>query len=136
MFKKGSGDWTQYRTLPALVEIDFHDNQHGQRKNPYSEAMGTVWDRALEALKKAYQEGKGYALFTHGSSTSRRGKTTARSQVRGLVRSKEATPYIRRCECIQHETVFAAAIRFNPNGAAQESTGGLTARFGESSAVL
>jgi hypothetical protein len=115
MFKKGSGSWTQYRQLPSLIEIDFHHSGYEPREMPYEEAMGNVWHDALEALRTAYQQGKRYVLFTHGSSTSRPGKTTARSQVRGLMRSKEATPYICRSECIQHETVFVAAIRPNPN---------------------
>lgn len=115
MFKKGSGDWTQYRKLQPSIEIDFHYSEYGQREVSYWEAMDRAWNEALGALKRAYQEGMPYVIFTHGSSTSRLGKTTARSQVRTLMRSKDATPYIIRSECIQHETVFVAAIRPNPN---------------------
>jgi hypothetical protein len=81
---------------------------------PYWERMDSVWDRALEALEKAQEQGVSYVLFTHGWSTSSPGKTTARSQVRKLMRSPTATPYILRSECIQHESVFVAAIRPKP----------------------
>src|ERR1035437_9916430 len=50
-------------------------------------------------------------MFLHGWSTSRPGNTTSRSQVRKLMQSKESTPYIVRRDCIQHDTVFVAAIR-------------------------
>ena len=109
MFKKESGDWKPYRNLSNVVEVDFHYS--APRDVPYLQAMEEVWSEALEVLKKAYDEGKKHVLFTHGSSTSRPGKTTARSQVRSLMRSREATPYICRRECLQHETVFIAAIR-------------------------
>jgi hypothetical protein len=119
MFKKGYGNWTQYRNLQPSIEVDFHYSQRERREIPYWEAMQHVRNVALEALKEAYREGVKYVIFTHGSSTSHLGTTTARSQVRGLMRSKDATPYIRRSECIQHETVFVAAIRKRSTGSAQ-----------------
>ena len=70
-----------------------------------------AWQKAFEALKDAYQQGLSYVIFTHGHSTSRPGQTTARSQIRKLMRSKSATPYMIRSESIQHESVFVAAIR-------------------------
>src|SRR5262249_34166107 len=111
MFKKGSGNWTQYRRLPKSIEVDFHYSESGPRNIPYWEAMDTVWGKAFDALEQAYHQGVRYVIFTHGSSTSRPGRTTARSQIRKLMRSPAATPYIRRSECIQHETVFVTAIR-------------------------
>lgn len=111
MFKKGSGDWVQYRKLPKSTEVDFHHSDYGPRNIPYGEAMNNVWEQAFEALTRAYQQGLRYVIFTHGASTSRPGKTTARSQIRNLMRSRAATPYIRRSECIQHKIVFVAAIR-------------------------
>lgn len=115
MFKAGSGNWTQYRQLPDVIEVDFHYSEYGTRQVPYEDAMSDIGADALKALQSAYQQGKRYVLFTHGSSTSRPGKTTARSEIRGLMRSKEATPYICRSECIQHNSVFVAAIRPKPN---------------------
>jgi hypothetical protein len=51
-------------------------------------------------------------MFIHGWSTSMGWKTTtARSQVRSFMRSKEATALIDRARCIQHETVFIAKVR-------------------------
>lgn len=112
MFRKGQGDWTQYRNLPSVVEVDFHhDGRRDPRVMSYDEVMAGVRHQALEALKSAYEQGRCYVLLIHGWSTSRIGKTTARSTVRDLMRSKEATPYINRRECIQHESVFVAAIR-------------------------
>ncbi len=113
-FKNQSGDWTEYRDLPDLMTVDFHyeDEGYDVARLPYWEAMEEVWETALNALKRAYEDGNiQYVLFTHGSSTSRIGKATTRSQVRKLMRSTEATPYIDRRCCIQHYSVFVAAIR-------------------------
>jgi len=110
IFKRGTGDWEQYRKLQPLIEVDFHLG-HRAREVLYCEAMDKVRHQALEALKKAQQKGIRYVLFTHGWSTSRPGNATARSEIRRLMRSKEATPYIIRKECIQHEAVFVAIIR-------------------------
>ncbi len=118
MLREPYGDWTQYRKFPGLVEVDFHYADFGRRKAPYGEAMDDIWDTTLEALKSAFEKGKRFVLFRHGWSTSHRGKTTARSQVRRLMRSTNATPYIVRNQCIQHESVFVAAIRPNPNARA------------------
>jgi len=69
-------------------------------------------ETALAALKEAYEHGVRYVLFTHGWSTSEGWRqTTARSVVRTLMRSRAATPYIVRRECIQHNSAFVAAIR-------------------------
>jgi hypothetical protein len=73
--------------------------------------MCEVEETVLKSLQRAYERGRPYLMFTHGGSTSRPGKTTARSVVRRVMRSKEATPYIQRSECIQHPTVFVAKIR-------------------------
>ena len=110
-FKREFGDWTQYRKLPSVVEVDFHQSEDAPRELPYWEAMGEIRGIAFEALKAAQKAGDRYVLFTHGWSTSRRGKTTARSEVRSLMRSPAATPYIVRRECIQHDSVFVAAVR-------------------------
>ena len=112
MFKKGFGDWTQYRKLPNSREVDLH---FGQREEGlFRENMDQNYDLALRELTEAQQQGVQYVIFLHGSSTSRPGKTTTRSQVRKLMRSPAATPYIRRGECIQHESIFVAAIRPPP----------------------
>ena len=89
----------------------FHRSEFGPREITYYEAMDQVFDESFEALRSAQASGVRHVLFRHGSSTSRPGQTTARSQVRGLMRSPLATPYIIRSKCIQHESVFVAAIR-------------------------
>lgn len=114
IFKDENGNWVEYRKLPDLLELDFHCND-GYGFGSYWENMNDVADQALAALRRAQEEGKAYVLFTHGSSTSRIGKTTARSQVRKVMRSKDATPYIIRSQCIQHYSVFVAAVRPKQN---------------------
>lgn len=110
-------NWTDFRTLPDCIEVDFHRSESGRRKVPYWEAMSEVYSDALESIERAYELGLKYVLMTHGSSTSRPGHTTARSQIRGLVRSPEATPYVNRRECIQHNSVFVVALKHNPAAA-------------------
>ncbi|PUA19500.1 hypothetical protein [Glaciimonas sp. PCH181] len=110
-FKYGIRNWVEYRELlPDLVEVDFHWSEE-KITRLYHENMQEVWDVALDSLITAQAAGKKYIMFTHGGSTSGLGKTTSRSQVRKLMRSKEATPYIIRRECIEQSTVFVAAIR-------------------------
>lgn len=64
-------------------------------------------------LKQAQQNGKPYIMFNHGSSTSQNGTMTARSVVRGFMRSTAATPLIEKTHCIQHATVFVAKVRLH-----------------------
>ena len=110
LFKEGNENWTEYRNLPNLQEMDFHRSDNGPHN--YWESMEMVGSDALDAIKSAYESRQiEYVLFTHGGSTSGPGRTTARSQIRGLMRNTKATPYIDRNRCIQHPTCFAAAIR-------------------------
>jgi hypothetical protein len=104
------GDWQQFRCLPGLVEIDLH---HGQREPAldYHDAMGQVYEDAFNAIKKAHAEGRRYLLIRHGWSTSRPGQTTARSQVRQLMRSPTVTPFVNRAHCVQHYSCFLVALR-------------------------
>jgi hypothetical protein len=120
MFKKGEGSWTQYRAADVM-EVDFHPCRHDCHPDdreeghmPYWEKMATVYSDALKALEVAYESGVKWVLFTHGHSTSRPGNTTSRSVIRGLMRSKKATPYILRRLCEQHKSAFLAAIRPKP----------------------
>ena len=118
-FKYACRNWVEYRDeLPDLVECDFHWTNEPM-SGLYHENMQAVWSRALQALADAQANGNRYVLFTHGKSTSGIGKTTARSQVRKLMRSKEATPYLLRRDCIEQDSVFIAAIR--PTKASAES---------------
>lgn len=116
MFIHEYGNWTDYRRLPDLWEIDFH-NAGQEYKGSYYDIMEEVKSDTLNLLKKAQDDGVQHVLFVHGHSTSRPGKTTTRSQIRSVMRSKEATPYIIRKECIQHYTVFVAKIRPLPSKA-------------------
>ena len=117
MFQEGFGDWRKYKDLKPQEVVDFRHADRGRyadrgpRERPYDDDMAEVQEKALKALQEAQEEGMRTVLFTHGRSTSRPGEITARSQVRGLMRSKEATPYIIKKDCIQHESVFVAFIR-------------------------
>jgi hypothetical protein len=101
------------------VEVDFHWS--GQEDaGTYMEHMAEVEVVALNALVEAHGAGAQYLLLTHGASTSEGWKqSTSRSVIRGLMRSPKATPYIDRARCIQHATVFVAAIR--PRKPAEET---------------
>lgn len=121
-FKYSNANWTEFRTLPGLEELDFHRNDSEKRYKDepratfYSSDMQYVWDETLNKLRDAQTRGVPWLLITHGKSTSFGWKTTtSRSQVRKLMRSKEATPFIIRSECIQHDSVFLAAIRPTPH---------------------
>ena len=115
MLRVQKGNWKEYRKLPDQLEVDFHRSGLGGRDGgggyQYQYNMEVVYAEAIESLKKAQAEGKQSVLFTYGSSTSRLGKTTARSQVRKAMGSPAATPYILRPKCIQHDSVFVAFIR-------------------------
>ena len=111
MFEHVTGDWTKLRDVPGLVEVDFHWSEYGRPQLPYWERMEEVREVAYNALEQAYNSGDKFVLFTHGWSTSRPGKTSARSQVRTLMRSKGSTPFVIKSKSKQHDSVFLAAIR-------------------------
>ena len=113
-FQSGRGPWEQYRSqlnLSKSDEINLHFGKRDPSLMSYQEAMAGVTDLVVAGLEQARRKGRSYVMFIHGSSTSRRGKTTARSQVRGFMRSKDATPLIDRSGCIQHVTVFVAKLK-------------------------
>ena len=113
-FQSGRGPWEQYRlqlNLSKSDEINLHFGKRDPSLMSYREAMAGVTDLVAASLEQARRKGRPYVMFIHGSSTSRRGKTTARSQVRGFMRSKDATPLIDRSGCIQHATVFVARLK-------------------------
>lgn len=109
-FKKHIGNWLELRG-GGVQEIDLHVEEARTRRVSYVEVMAETYREALEALKQGQAEGVAKILFVHGRSTSGPGKTTKRSVIRGLMRSPEATPYIVRSACIQHETAFLAVLR-------------------------
>lgn len=109
IFKCMHGDWVEFRKLPNLVEFDFHRSENGL--GAFYLNMEGVRDDAMSMLKHAQEQGKQFILFTHGWSTSRRGRISSRSQIRKLMRSKVATPFILRKDCIQHSSVFVVAVR-------------------------
>jgi hypothetical protein len=115
-FQSGSGNWTEYRTqfdLSESDEINLHFGKRDSSSASYQEAMADVRELVAASLEEARREGRPYLMFVHGSSTSRPGRTTARSQVRGFMRSTDATGLIDRRGCIQHETVFVAKLRLS-----------------------
>jgi hypothetical protein len=111
--QKQTGDWTRYREQFGLTSADEVD-LHFDRRDPTRSYWDVIMDvEALvkKELQKAQKNGRRYVMFFHGSSTSRPGKTTARSVVRQFMRSTDATPLIERAGCIQHDSVFVARIR-------------------------
>jgi hypothetical protein len=115
-FQTGRGPWEQYRSQLSLSksdEVDLHFGKRDPSSMSYAKAMAGVTDLVMASLEEARRMGRPYVMFIHGSSTSRRGKTTARSQVRNFMRSKAATPLINRSGCIQHATVFVAELRLD-----------------------
>jgi hypothetical protein len=113
-FKPGSGPWERYRSklnLSKSDEVDLHFGKRDRSLMSYAEAMAGVTALVAASLEEARRQGRRYVMFIHGSSTSRRGKTTARSQVRNFMRSKAATPLIDRKGCIQHVIVFIAKLK-------------------------
>lgn len=111
MFEKKGGDWTRFRELGDVREIDFHAQEGEHAESSFHERMDEAYRTSLDALRSAQRDGVEYVIFRHGWSTSRSGRMTYRSQIRKLMRSPEATPYIRRTESIQHHAVFVAAIK-------------------------
>jgi hypothetical protein len=111
--QKQTGDWTRYRGQFALTSEDEVDLHFGRRDpyTPYWEVMNDVAVLVEERLREAQKNGRAYVMFVHGHSTSRPGQATARSVVRGFMRSPDATPLIERSGCIQHDTVFVAKVR-------------------------
>jgi hypothetical protein len=111
-FRREHGNWTEFRTRFGLSRDDEVDLHFGRRERGtfYGEQFDGLEDWIIESLKSAQARGRPYVLFTHGSSTSRPGKTTARSIVRQVMRSPAATPLIKRSDCIQHESVFLAKV--------------------------
>jgi hypothetical protein len=109
-----TGNWTDYRARFGLLsedEIDLHRGRRDVHSKSYDDAMSEVEETVHAALRQASERGRGYVMFIHGWSTSRSGATTARSVVRGFMRSKEATPFIDRRRCIQHPAVFVAKLK-------------------------
>ena len=115
MVQKFDGDWRELRDYKPSVEVDFHRGPLYEMH--YHEAMDQVEQEAMSSLVDAYQQGLPYLLVTHGSSTSRKGKTTTRSVIRKLFRSPKVTPYVNRRESIQHRSAFLFALKTNPNPA-------------------
>lgn len=114
MFQREYRNWVEYRTgLDGKVrEYDCHYGpDHGMC---YYELMQKVYDDVLKIIEAEFENDGDWVLVTHGWSTSRRGTTTARSQVRKLMRGKDATPYIDRKRCIQGDSVFVIAIKKKP----------------------
>src|SRR5215813_3453493 len=112
--KREKGNWVTFRERLGLSkddELDLHLEQRDRDEVSYDEAMAEIDRMVEEHLRRQQEKGRPHAMIIHGRSTSRPGRTTARSVVRGFMRSKEATPFIVKAHSIQHCTVFIAKIR-------------------------
>ena len=116
-FISADSNWVEYRKLPNCIEVDFHwvDGKK-KREIPYWEAMEQVESTAYNAIEKAWQRGLDFVLMTHGSSTSWPGRTTARSTIRALMRSKRVSPFVVKNRSIQDDSCFVVALKPNPSG--------------------
>src|SRR4051795_2331045 len=86
-FKQGSGDWTKYRSQFGLSkgdEINLHFGGRERSTSSFDEVMAEVSRMVEGSLNEAQRNDRSYVMFIRGKSTSRPGKTTARSQVRNL----------------------------------------------------
>jgi hypothetical protein len=106
-------DWVEFRQRFRLLPEDEIDLHFGRRDYHFlfEDAMATVEDIVVDALREAFERHRPYIMFVHGWSTSRPGQTTARSVVRRVMQSKRGTPFIDRTGCIRHKTVFVAKLR-------------------------
>jgi hypothetical protein len=105
-------NWSEFRKLPNLKEVDFHWATSDGASFEHWRAMSEVGRVTLRALQEAQRAGASYLLLLHGCADADGDThTTARSVIRGLMRGKTATPYIIRSQCIQHHSCFVAAIR-------------------------
>jgi hypothetical protein len=111
-FKKFYENWVALRSIYNLGPLDELDLHFGSRLGiDFLQAMDQN-ERATErAVIEAYEQQRPYLLIRHGWSTSRPGRTTARSVVRGWMRSKAATRYIDRSGCIEHEAAFLVKLQ-------------------------
>ena len=113
--KKRDGQWssTALRTEFGFTRDDELDLHFGRRDpwTAYDDVMADVKTLLQKTLIERQKRRRPYLLITHGWSTLRPGKTTARSVVRQFMRSKEATPLIERSGCVRHPSFFLAKIR-------------------------
>ena len=119
--KKENGNWTDYRArfnLERQDEIDLHFGPRDPQEQSFNDAMANVEQLVIESLQRAQANGRLYVMFTHGHSTSRPGKKSARSVVRSFMGSRVATPLIERAGSIQHPSVFVAKVRVSVGASA------------------
>lgn len=70
--------------------------------------------RILATLAKAQRDGLDFLIFAHGLPAQDPGRQSESSLIRAVMRSRDATPYIRSGECLRHPSAFVAAIRPAP----------------------
>lgn len=109
-FNTYCGDWTDLRG-EGVLEIDGYHPDGEDDHAPHYERMQNVYDGVFEILREAREQGYEAVLFRHGHSTSRRGKTTSRSQIRKAMRSPGATPFVDRARSVQHPSVFLVRLK-------------------------
>lgn len=91
-------------------EVDLHFGRRGPGVS-YDEVMAEIARLVETKVQEAHAKGRPYILFIHSHSTSRGNNTTARSVVRGFMRSREATPYIDRRHCVEHPSAFLVKLK-------------------------
>ena len=93
MFQKSLGDWKKYClefNLSSEDEIDLHCGRH-DRSRTYDEVMSDVAEKNRSQSRKSTKRRAPLRNVYPRHSTSRLGKQTARSVVRGFMRSTKAS---------------------------------------------
>ncbi len=109
---------TRTRTGRSFASFQTTERSISTGRWPTAQAsnIGERWQRSAASPCARSRRRNGRArrtccCFTAVRWTDGETQTTARSVIRGLMRSKAATPYIVRNQCIQHHSCFVAAIR-------------------------
>jgi len=73
--------------------------------------MTRLREVSLEELRRAQEDNLNFLIIRHGKAPNKRGQVSIGSQIRTLIRSHAAGPYIFRSKCMQYESAFVVAIR-------------------------
>jgi len=112
MFIKKSGNLSELKDKKNIREISVSTcGTVAKAAQSRWETMNTLWETSLKELKKAQEDGLNFLVIKHGKSPNKRGQVSIGSQIRTLIRSHAAGPYIFRSKCIQYESAFVVAIR-------------------------
>jgi len=112
MFIKKSGNLSELKDQENIREIKVSScGTVTKAAQSRWETLNELWDTSLQELKKAQEDGLNFLIIKHGKAPNKRGQVSVGSQIRTLIRSHAAGPYIFRSKCMQYESAFVVAIR-------------------------